>query len=88
MLWYGLWGPKGLAAETVGRVNATVQGGLQGAGASLSGSSRSEPKPVTEDAAKLRGRFIDEEVQRGCPHRQEAGIRARMSRVEGRGVIG
>jgi tripartite-type tricarboxylate transporter receptor subunit TctC len=73
MLWYGLWGPKGLAAETVGRVNAAVQ------------AASSEPalverlvalgaEPVTEDAASF-ARFIDAEVQRAARIAQEAGIR-------------
>ena len=73
MLWYGLWGPKGLAAETVGRVNATVQ------------TASREPalverlvalgaEPVTEDAASF-AHFIDEEVKRAARIAQAAGIR-------------
>jgi tripartite-type tricarboxylate transporter receptor subunit TctC len=73
MLWYGLWGPKGLAVETVGRVNAAVQ------------AASKEPtlverlvalgaEPVTEDTASF-ARFIDAEVQRAARIAQEAGIR-------------
>jgi tripartite-type tricarboxylate transporter receptor subunit TctC len=73
MLWYGLWGPKGLAAETVGHVNAAVQ------------AASKEPalaerlvalgaEPVTEDAAGF-ARFIDEEVKRAARIAQAAGIR-------------
>jgi tripartite-type tricarboxylate transporter receptor subunit TctC len=73
MLWYGLWGPKGLAAETVGRVNAAVQ------------AASREPvlaerlvalgaQPVTEDAASF-ARFIGEQVQRAARIAQAAGIR-------------
>jgi tripartite-type tricarboxylate transporter receptor subunit TctC len=72
-LWYGLWGPKGLAAETVTRINAAVQ------------MASKEPalverlvalgaEPVTEDAASF-ARFIDEEVQRAARIVQEAEIR-------------
>jgi tripartite-type tricarboxylate transporter receptor subunit TctC len=73
MLWYGLWGPKGLAAETVGHVNAAVQ------------AASKEPalaerlvalgaEPVTEDAASF-AHFIDEEVKRAARIAQAAGIR-------------
>jgi tripartite-type tricarboxylate transporter receptor subunit TctC len=73
MLWYGLWGPKGLPAETVGRVNAAVR------------TASREPalverlvalgaEPVTEDPASF-ARFIDEEVQRAARIVEEAGIR-------------
>jgi tripartite-type tricarboxylate transporter receptor subunit TctC len=72
-LWYGLWGPKGLAAETVTRINAAVQ------------MASKEPalverlvalgaEPVTEDAASF-ARFIDEEVQRAARIVKEAEIR-------------
>jgi tripartite-type tricarboxylate transporter receptor subunit TctC len=72
-LWYGLWGPKGLAAETVRLVNAAVQ------------AASNEPalaerlvslgaEPVTEDAASF-ARFIDEEVKRAARIAEAAGIR-------------
>jgi tripartite-type tricarboxylate transporter receptor subunit TctC len=72
-LWYGLWGPKGLPAETVARINAEVQ------------KASKEPalverlvalgaEPVTEDPASF-ARFIDEEVQRAARIVEEAGIR-------------
>jgi tripartite-type tricarboxylate transporter receptor subunit TctC len=73
MLWYGLWGPKGLPAETVERVNTAIQ------------TASREPalverlvalgaEPVTEDAASF-AKFIDEEVQRAARVVDEAGIR-------------
>jgi len=59
-LWYGLWGPKGMTADTVARINKGVQ------------TASEEPalverlvalgaEPVTEDAASF-SRFIDGEL--------------------------
>ena len=73
MLWYGLWGPKGLPAETVGRVNATVQAASREP-ALVERLVALGADPVTEDAASFAG-FIDEEVQRAARIAQEAGIR-------------
>jgi tripartite-type tricarboxylate transporter receptor subunit TctC len=73
MLWYGLWGPKGLPNDTVQRVNAAVQVAskepdlvekLAGLGAD----------PVTEDPAAFV-RFIEGEVQRAARVVSEAGIK-------------
>ena len=73
MLWYGLWGPKGLAAETVGRVNATVQAASREP-ALVERLVALGADPVTEDAASF-ARFIDAEVQRAARIAKEAGIR-------------
>ena len=73
MLWYGLWGPKGLPNETVQRVNAAVQ------------TASKEPEliaklaalgaePVTEDPASF-AKFIEGEVQRAARIVQEAQIK-------------
>ena len=73
LLWYGIWGPKGLPAETVERVNKAVQ------------TASREPAiveklvalgadPVTEDPASF-ARFIDEEVKRAARIVEEAGIK-------------
>ena len=72
-LWYGLWAPKGLAAETVGRVNAAVQAASKEP-ALVERLVALGAEPVTEDAASF-ARFIDEEVQRAARIVQEAGIR-------------
>ena len=72
-LWYGLWGPKGMAADTVARINKGVQ------------TASREPalverlvalgaEPVTEDAASF-AKFIDGELQRAARIVQEAGIK-------------
>lgn len=72
-LWYGLWGPKALSADTVQRVNAAVQ----------TASKQSElierlsalgAEPVTEEAAAF-GKFIDAEVERAARVVDEAGIK-------------
>ena len=72
-LWYGLWGPKGMAADTVERINKGVQtasrdpalvGRLVALGA----------EPVTEDAASF-AHFIDDELQRAARIVEEAGIK-------------
>ena len=71
-LWYGLWGPKGLPADTLGRINAAVQ------------TASREPalverlvalgaEPVTENAASF-AHFIDGELQRAARIVEEAGI--------------
>jgi tripartite-type tricarboxylate transporter receptor subunit TctC len=73
MLWYGLWGPKGLAVETVGRVNAAVQAASREP-ALVERLVALGAEPVTEDAASF-ARFIEEEVQRAARIAQEAGIR-------------
>jgi len=73
MLWYGLWGPKGLAAETVGRVNAAVQAASKEP-ALVERLVALGADPVTEDAASF-AHFIDGEVQRAARIAQEAGIR-------------
>jgi tripartite-type tricarboxylate transporter receptor subunit TctC len=72
-LWYGLWGPKGLAADTIQRVNAAVQAAskereivekLTALGA----------EPVTEDAASF-AKFIEAEQLRANRVVAEAGIK-------------
>jgi tripartite-type tricarboxylate transporter receptor subunit TctC len=72
-LWYGLWGPKGLPADTVQRVNAAVQAAskereivekLTALGA----------EPVTEDAASFV-RFIEAEQERANRVVAEAGVK-------------
>ena len=73
MLWYGLWGPKGLAAETAGRVNAAVQAASKEP-ALVERLVALGAEPVTEGAASF-ARFIDEEVQRAARIAEEAGIR-------------
>jgi tripartite-type tricarboxylate transporter receptor subunit TctC len=73
MLWYALWGPKGLAAKTVGRVNAAVQAASREP-ALVERLVALGADPVTEDAASF-ARFIDAEVQRAARIAQEAGIR-------------
>ncbi len=73
MLWYGLWGPKGMAAETVGRVNAAVQAASKEP-ALVERLVALGADPVTEDAASF-ARFINEEVKRAARIAQEAGIR-------------
>jgi tripartite-type tricarboxylate transporter receptor subunit TctC len=71
-LWYGLWGPKGMPADTVARINKGVQ------------TASREPalverlvalgaEPVTEDAASFL-HFIDGELQRAAKIVQDAGI--------------
>jgi tripartite-type tricarboxylate transporter receptor subunit TctC len=73
MLWYGLWAPKGLAADTVGRVNAAVQAASKER-ALVERLVALGADPVTEDTASF-ARFIDQEVQRAARIAQEAGIR-------------
>lgn len=72
MLWYGLWGPKGLPSASVERINAAVQ------------SASKEPEliqkltalgaePVVEDSNSF-AKFIEEEVQRAARIVQDAQI--------------
>jgi tripartite-type tricarboxylate transporter receptor subunit TctC len=72
-LWYGLWGPKGMTADTVARINKGVQ------------SASREPvlverlvalgaEPVTEDAASF-AKFIEAELKRATTIVKDAGIK-------------
>jgi len=72
MLWYGLWGPQGLAPETAGRVNAAVQAASREP-ALVERLVALGAEPVMEGAASF-ARFVDEEVQRAARIVQEAGI--------------
>ena len=72
-LWYGLWAPKGLPAETVGRINAAVQTASRES-ALVERLVALGAEPVTEDPASFV-RFIDQEVQRAARIVEEAGIR-------------
>src|SRR5262249_35115735 len=71
-LWYGLWGPKGLPADLVGRVNGAVQTASRD-GARVERLVALGAEPVTEDAASF-ARFIDGELQRAARIVEEAGI--------------
>lgn len=73
MLWYGLWGPKGLAAETVTRVNAAVQTASKEP-ALVERLAALGAEPVTEDPASF-ARFIDQEVQNAARIVQDAEIK-------------
>jgi len=73
LLWYGLWAPKGLAAETVGRVNVAVQTASREP-ALVERLDALGAEPVTEDPASF-ARFIDAEVQRAARIVEEAGIK-------------
>lgn len=72
-LWYGLWGPKGLPADMVSRVNATVQA-VSKERDIIDRLTALGAEPVTEDAASFV-RFIQAEVQRADRVVQEAGIK-------------
>jgi tripartite-type tricarboxylate transporter receptor subunit TctC len=72
-LWYGLWGPKAMAADTVVSINKGVQ------------SASREPalverlvalgaEPVTEDSASF-AKFIEGEMQRAAAIVKDAGIK-------------
>ena len=73
LLWYGLWGPKGLPAETVQRVNAAAQSASKEAEL-VSRLQALGAEPVTEDSASF-ARFINAEVQRVARVVEEAGIK-------------
>jgi tripartite-type tricarboxylate transporter receptor subunit TctC len=73
MLWYGLWGPKGLAAETVARVNAAVQTASKEP-ALVERLAALGAESVTEDPASF-ARFIDQEVQNAARIVQDAEIK-------------
>jgi tripartite-type tricarboxylate transporter receptor subunit TctC len=72
-LWYGLWGPKGMPAETVARINRGVQTASREQ-ALVDRLVALGAEPVTEDAASF-ARFIDGELQRAARIVQEAGIK-------------
>jgi tripartite-type tricarboxylate transporter receptor subunit TctC len=73
MLWYGLWGPKGLPAETVQRVNGAVQTASRQPEL-IERLSALGAEPVTEDAAAF-AKFIEAEVDRAARVVEEAGIK-------------
>lgn len=72
-LWYGLWGPKGLPAETVQRVNATIQAASKDREI-VDKLTALGAEPVTEDAASFKA-FIEAEHQRINRVVEEAGIK-------------
>lgn len=72
-LWYGLWGPKGLPAETVQRVNATVQAASKDREI-ISRLTALGAEPVSEDAASF-AKFIEAEIQRANRVVAESGIK-------------
>lgn len=72
-LWYGLWGPKGLPAESVGRINGAVQTASRDP-ALVERLVALGAEPVTEDAASF-AHFIDSELQRAARIVEEAGIK-------------
>ena len=72
-LWYGLWGPKGMAADTVERINKGVQTASRDP-ALVERLVALGAEPVTEDAASF-AHFIDGELQRAARIVQEAGIK-------------
>jgi tripartite-type tricarboxylate transporter receptor subunit TctC len=73
-LWYGLWGPKGLPAATVQRVNATVQAASKDREI-VDKLTALGAEAVTEDAASF-ARFIEAETLRANRVVEEAGIKA------------
>lgn len=73
ILWYGLWGPKGLAADTTRRVNAAVQAASRQP-ALIERLAALGAEPVTEEAATF-ARFIDQEAERAARIAGEVGIR-------------
>lgn len=73
MLWYGLWAPKGLPAETVTKVNAAVQT-ISREPVIVEKLTAIGADPVTEDPASF-AKFIDEEVQRAARIVKEADIK-------------
>lgn len=72
-LWYGLWGPKGLPAETVQRVNATVQAASKDREI-VEKLTALGAEAVTEDPASF-AKFIEAEIQRANRVVEEAGIK-------------
>lgn len=72
-LWYGLWGPKGLPAETVQRVNAAVQAASKDREI-VEKLTALGAEPVSEDAASF-AKFIEAEIQRANRVVEEAGIK-------------
>jgi len=72
-LWYGLWGPKGLPADTVQRVNATVQAASKDREV-VEKLSALGAEAVTEDPASF-AKFIEAEIQRANRVVEEAGIK-------------
>ena len=72
-LWYGLWGPKGLPAETVQRVNATVQAASKDREI-VEKLTVLGAEAVTEDPASF-AKFIEAEIQRANRVVEEAGIK-------------
>ncbi len=73
MLWYGLWGPKGLAPDTVQQINAAVQTASREPEV-IDRLSALGAEPVTEDPASF-AKFIQGEVERAARVVQEAGIK-------------
>jgi tripartite-type tricarboxylate transporter receptor subunit TctC len=73
MLWYALWAPKGIAAETVTKVNAAVQAASKEP-ALVERLAALGAEPVTEDTASF-ARFIDAEVQNAARIVREAEIK-------------
>jgi tripartite-type tricarboxylate transporter receptor subunit TctC len=72
-LWYGLWGPKGLPADTVKRVNAAVQAASKERDI-IDRLTALGAESVTEDPASF-AKFIESEVQRANRVVEEAGIK-------------
>ena len=73
MLWYGLWGPKGLSPDTVQRVNAAVQAASKEPEV-IDRLTALGAEPVTEDPAAF-AKFIADEVERAARVVEEAGIK-------------
>lgn len=72
-LWYGIWGPKGLPADTIKQVNAAVQTASKDP-ALVERLSALGVDPVTEDPAVF-SQFIGEQVARANSVVEAAGIR-------------
>jgi tripartite-type tricarboxylate transporter receptor subunit TctC len=71
-LWYALWAPKGLPADTVQRVNGAVQRASKDPEL-VERLSALGAMPVTEDAPAF-AKFIEDEVKRAAQIVNEAGI--------------
>jgi tripartite-type tricarboxylate transporter receptor subunit TctC len=71
-LWYGLWGPKGLAADLVGEINAGVQT-VSREPDIIQRLSLLGADPVTETAEAF-ARFLIQEVARSAEIVKDAGI--------------
>jgi tripartite-type tricarboxylate transporter receptor subunit TctC len=71
-LWYAVWGPKGLPAETVKAMNDAIQA-IGREPAMIAKLTEQGAEPVAEDAAAF-ARFIAAEAQRNAALAREVGI--------------